>query len=212
MASHELKTPITALQLNLQIFQRGFQDQMLNDKLRLSFNRSLNQVKRLTLLVDELLDVSRIASGKMNLNFEEVDLGSLIQETLIQFADYPHDCVITPAIVGTWDKSRLEQVLTNLISNAIKYGNSQPFIIRTESDGKEALIIVKDEGVGIDPKNHQRVFERFERAVHGTTIPGLGLGLWICHQIVREHNGTIHLESNPGKGSTFFVRLPLEPV
>jgi signal transduction histidine kinase len=112
-------------------------------------------------------------------------------------------------IQGRWDRFRIDQVVTNLITNAVKYGERKPIRIIVEKVAGEARLIVADQGMGIAPEHHGRIFERFERAVEGTAISGLGLGLYITRQIIEAHGGSIRVESAIGKGATFIVSLPL---
>lgn len=206
IASHELKTPITALQLNLQIVQKNIHD----ERMAKPMDRALRQITRLTTLVDELLDVSRLTSGKLNFHLEEVQLNELLSEMILPYSDIKISLESSKIIVGIWDRGRLEQILTNLLSNAIKYGEGKPITVSlTESHGK-VYIAVKDQGMGIKSEDLGRIFERFERAVQHNTISGLGLGLWITHHIVTGMNGTILVESEFGSGTTFTVTLPLQ--
>jgi two-component system, OmpR family, sensor kinase len=114
------------------------------------------------------------------------------------------------AVVGRWDKSRLDQVITNLVSNAIKYGDSKPIDVSVEGATDRAVVIIRDRGLGISPNDHERIFGRFERAASSRHYGGIGLGLWIVKQIIDALGGTVVVESTPGDGSTFRVELPLQ--
>jgi signal transduction histidine kinase len=206
IASHELKTPITALQLNLQIIQKN----IVEERLAKPMERALRQITRLTTLVDELLDVSRLTSGKLNFHLEEVNLNELLSEMILPYTENHVTLAASKTIVGIWDRGRLEQVITNLLSNAIKYGEAKPIQVSlSEAHGKVFISII-DNGMGIKQEDLGRIFERFERAVQHNSISGLGLGLWITHHIVTGMNGSIIVESEVGSGATFTVTLPLQ--
>ncbi|HEX4924897.1 MAG TPA: PAS domain S-box protein [Bdellovibrionales bacterium] len=220
IASHELKTPLTALKLQAQITTHGLAKglasfttpQRLNE-----FAGQINaQVGRLNQLVDDMLDVSRIQSGKLAPKPETVELGELsknICEQLIPLAKSSGSALELKAanVTGYWDRYRIEQVMVNLITNAIKYGAGKPIEVAIYDGGGSAKIEVRDQGIGISPENHTRIFERFERAVSYQGISGLGLGLYISKNIVDLHKGTIRVDSELGKGSRFTVELPLDP-
>jgi len=114
-----------------------------------------------------------------------------------------------PPLRGAWDRVRVEQVVTNLISNAFKFGAGRPVEVSIGTDAGAARLSVRDHGVGIEPHYHRRIFRRFERAVSPSNFGGLGLGLWVAKEIVDAHAGTISVESTPGQGATFIVMLPL---
>lgn len=218
VASHELKTPLTSLKLQFQLLERvvGKNEHVSSESLKVPFNRVLDQVRRLTLLVDDLLDVSRIAANRMELHFERVDLTNLIEDIAQQFESDSQKSgskiilKLEPAIEGIWDRGRLEQIFTNLVSNAIKYGDGKPIEISLQKNNSSVKIDFVDHGIGIAKENQQRIFERFERAVGERSISGLGLGLWIVQRILDRLGGSIHVQSQSGEGSTFTVMLPLE--
>ncbi|QRN97986.1 PAS domain-containing protein [Archangium violaceum] len=219
VASHELKTPLTSLQLQLQMLRRSLpelDDNGLPHPSRKRVEASLRPAERLHQLVNNLLDVSRIRAGRLALEHETVDFASLLQDVVSRAeADaagagcklilYP-----SPPIIGRWDRLRLEQVVTNLLSNAIKYGAHQPVEMAVIQEGSFAHLTVRDHGIGIPPESQARIFQRFERAVSERHYGGFGLGLWICKQIVDSLGGDIRVESLPGQGATFTVSLPLE--
>lgn len=209
IASHELKTPITALQLNLQIVQKNVNESE-KEKLAKPMERALKQISRLTILVDELLNVSRLTSGKIDFHLEEINLNELLAEMILPYANNQITIEASRTVIGIWDRGRLEQILTNLISNAIKYGENKPILVTIDDSQGRVLIHVKDQGMGIKPEDQARIFERFERAVTHNTISGLGLGLWITNQIIQRMQGSIIVESKIGEGTTFTVSLPLK--
>jgi PAS domain S-box-containing protein len=220
IASHELKTPLTALKLQLNIHRRlAAKKTLANDafvtKSSQIFDKVNQQVDRLGRLIEQLLDVSQINNGKLQLLPEFFDLRQLLEEVCARFIGDASSSRVellpasNQAILGHWDRSRIDQVITNLISNAIKYGDSKPVKATVYRNGDDAFIEVTDQGIGISEEDQKRIFKRFERAVSASDFSGLGLGLYIVHQIVHEHDGVISVKSEIGKGSTFTVRLPL---
>jgi signal transduction histidine kinase len=173
------------------------------------------QVGRLTLLINSLLDVSSITAGRLVLEREDVDLAQLVREVIEREEDALAEarCEVrleAPApAVGRWDRLRLDQVVTNLVSNAMKFGAGKPIRVAVGIDGGTARVVVEDEGIGISAEAQARIFERFERAVSGRNFGGLGLGLWISRQIVQQSGGRIGVESQPGAGARFTVELPI---
>ena len=219
IASHELKTPLTSLKLQAQIksrdIKKGDLKRFAPDKLPKLIADDEKQINRLIRLVDDMLDVSRINSGKLSLLPEEFNLGEMVQETLSRFSAQIEErksrvqIQIDPNVIGNWDRFRLEQVFINLLTNALKYGDSKPIDIQVSSTQGYAVLSIRDQGLGIDPKDQERIFEQFERAVSVNSISGFGLGLYITKKIIQAHMGTIQVESELGKGSTFRVTLPL---
>jgi signal transduction histidine kinase len=220
IASHELKTPLTPLRLKLQLLQRQANGAKLGNALEAervsdSLDVALRQVRKLTDLVDNLLDVSRITAGRLRLELEELDLSSVAAELLSRFAPSAVqlgcelELYAPQPVFGRWDRLRVEQVVTNLLSNALKYGAGRPVVVRVEEDGQRARLTVQDQGIGIAEEDLGRIFERFERAVSDRHYGGLGLGLYITRQIVEALGGSIEVESEPQHGATFTVLLPL---
>ncbi len=217
IASHELRTPLATLRIRVdgvaRMLGRG-RDLLSFDLLATRFGTLRNQVDRLEGLVEELLDVSRIASGRLPLRLEPLDLTVLVREAvehLDEVARKASGTVILradAAVPGRWDRPRIEQMLANLLGNAVKYGRGRPVEVTVTVEGDRARLVVRDEGIGIAPGAHARIFERFERAVDDRHFGGLGLGLWISRQVVEAHGGAIRVESEPGVGSTFTVDLP----
>jgi len=219
VASHELKTPLTPLALRLAQMKREAQGAQLDQRPRERQLRHLEvaerQVKKLAELVGDLLDVARLSTGRMRLELEPVDLSALVSEVVARFEPEAEQagCWLglraPPSLVGHWDLLRLEQVITNLLSNALKYGAGRPVHITVDSDGARARLTVRDEGIGIAPEDLQRIFGRFERAVSERHYGGLGLGLYVTRQFVQAMSGTVEAESVQGQGATFTVTLPL---
>lgn len=218
VASHELRTPLTSLVLTVSALESAVNAEgalhWSKDRLVGRVAAALRQVTRLTRLVDQLLDTSRIAAGSLTLDLAKVDVVALVREVVLRFRDDAAssrtDLVLdAPAVLeGKWDRERLDQVITNLVSNALKYGGGNPVHVRVSTTGDVAVIEVRDRGQGIAPDDQRRVFDRFERAATRSQT-GMGLGLWIAKQIVEAHGGTISLTSEVGVGSTFRVELPL---
>jgi PAS domain S-box-containing protein len=220
IASHELKTPLTSLQLQVDSLKRlRKQEQaghapMTPEVLDHKIDVIARQAVRLEALVANLLEVTRIASGSMTLQREDTDLSALVNqyvarsEAAIRRAGSPVDLTAEP-VIGRWDRLKLEAVVENLLSNALKYGARKPISIRVERSGDRAVLTVADGGIGIPVNEQGRIFERFERAVPEQHYGGLGVGLWIARQVVEAHGGTIYVASEEGKGSTFTVELPL---
>jgi PAS domain S-box-containing protein len=220
VASHELKTPITTLLLAVQAVQRITRQGHLPppEYLTRRLTTVEDQSKRLAHLVNDLLDISRIVEGQLQLEPQAMDLRTLTRQVLDQFQEElaQAGCPVTldaPAPVpGTWDPARIEQVLTNLLTNAMKYGRGQPITVTVTHEGTQARLVVRDEGIGIPREHLERIFGRFERAVAPGKYGGMGLGLYIARQIVEAHGGEIHVVSAPGQGATFTVTLPPVPA
>lgn len=215
IAGHELRTPLTALKLQLTALERSMAVGSVDALRRLDGAR--RQVQRLASLTDELLDVSRISTGRLTLQLEPVDLTAVAFEVTSRLAEQiaasgsPVGLEAGAPLVGRWDRTRLDQLVTNLLTNALKYGQGSPIqvVVRREQD--RARLTVRDHGIGIPAEKQAVIFQRFERAVSARSYGGLGLGLWIVSQIVNALGGTIAVESAPGQGALFTVDLPLEP-
>ena len=217
IAGHELKTPLAALQLQVQGLQLVISKGLGNDaikKLQDRLERASGSVQDLGQLIDELLDVSRMTSGKLKLEKQQFDLSELLKEVVAKYSETALEmgCRLElqcpAAIVGYWDRVRLEQVVANLLSNAIKYGREKPVEIEVSEKDDNAIFKVTDHGIGVAPDHQTRIFERFERAVPDREFGGLGLGLWIARRIVEASGGKIRVESVPTQGATFTVTLP----
>jgi PAS domain S-box-containing protein len=219
IASHELRTPCTTIQLRLQSLQRSLERQpqqaVASGRVAHDVKVALDQMARFTRLIDQLLDVSSLAADRFKLEPAANDLGAIVSEVAARYApamteagcELSYQAPLRP-VTGNWDRLRLEQVVTNLISNAIKYGPRKPIELRIEQSDGTARLTVRDQGIGISEHDQARVFEPFERAVSVRHYGGFGLGLWITRKIVEAHGGAIRVQSRPGEGSTFVVELP----
>jgi two-component system sensor histidine kinase/response regulator len=221
IASHELKTPLTSLQAHVQMLLRSAQrgEQPPLEQLSRRLEAAEQATKRLVKLINGLLDVSRISAGRLELERETVDLAEVAREVAGRFGQDLAEagCLLELNVeravgraVGCWDRFRIEQVVTNLLANAIKYGPGKPVEVRVEAGDGVARLVVRDQGIGIAPQQVERIFGQFERAVSARHYAGLGLGLYIVRQIIEAHGGSIRVDSQPEKGSTFTVELPRE--
>jgi len=218
IAAHELRTPLTPLRLQMsyieQLLCSNDEHSPLLEQLRRRFAIAARQMDRVVRLVETLLDMSRLMRDRLELDPGRVDLGELVRQVVEWFTSdaMRANSTITvharDGIEGIWDGGRLDQVVTNLLSNAVRYGNGEPIEVRVEDRGEAASFSVRDQGIGISPADRARIFERFERAVPGSHYGGLGMGLWISRRIVEAHGGSIDIESQPGRGSVFTVTLP----
>ncbi len=220
IASHELKTPLTSLKLQSQLFKRSVakNDQMAYSHERIDrlADEVDRQVKRLTRLVDDMLDISRIRSGKLSIQPEKVNLALLASEVLERNRSmFEDNNRIAPALKRCdpcevlCDRFRIEQVMGNLLNNAYRYGRGRPVSVEIITKGDAAHVAIIDQGIGIDGQDKEKIFTRFRRAVPASEVSGLGLGLYIAKQIVEAHGGAIRVESELNIGSTFTVELPL---
>jgi PAS domain S-box-containing protein len=212
-ASHELKTPLYTLQLQLASAQRFARGPA--ERLEKRLKSAELEIQRIARLINNLLDVSRITSNRLSMSPEQMDLVQLAREVIerdeleIQRFGSTVTLQAPPSLAGFWDRMRIDQILTNLLSNALKYGEKKPVTITIAGEGDKARIVVADQGLGIDPRDQARIFERFERVVTTRAQGGLGLGLWIVREIVEAMGGKIALESRAGLGATFTVELPM---
>jgi PAS domain S-box-containing protein len=220
VASHELRTPLSSLKLHLEALLRapGRTPRPPPPELVPKLETASQQVDKLSHLISELMDVTRIRAGRLRLELEPVDLAAVTRDVVARFREdaVKAGCEVTlradAPVRGRWDSLRMEQVITNLLSNALKFGAREPIEIVVTAVDARARLVVQDHGIGINPEDVDRVFERFERTVSARRFGGMGLGLYIVRQIVEGHGGTIRVESEPGAGSVFTVDLPQEPA
>ena len=215
VASQELRTPVTALHVQVQMLGRVVERAASPPLVRDRVVALEGQVRRLAGLVEALLDLSRIRLGRMELARESTDLSALVREVA---APYQADVdlargsairvIARDPVVASIDRVRIEQVIGNLVGNAVKFGEGKPIEIRVERTANGVRVEVSDCGVGIDPVHAERIFGRFERAAPAQHYPGLGLGLYVAREIVEAHGGRIHARGEPGKGAVLSVELP----
>ena len=218
VAAHELKTPLTPLRLEVEGLLRGVRsgraERLAPAWLVERLSRVERDVGRLERLVSTLLDTSRIAGGRLDLHLQEVDLAAVVQEIAerhrpdLERSGSTLDLRLGAGAVGRWDKLRLEQVVTNLLTNAILYGEGKPITVDVQAEQERVVLHVIDSGIGIAPEDQHRIFEQFERAVSERHYGGLGLGLWIVRHLVEALGGSVHVESEPVAGTNFTVELP----
>ena len=219
VAAHELRTPLTSLllQIDTALKPLGAEEvapAAIVEPTRRRLEIIARQAKRLAALVESMLDVSRLARERLTLNYANTDLGAVVRDVVLRLAPdaaaarCPVTLDLAEPLHGRWDPDRLDQVVTNLVANAIKYGAGAPIRVVATGDDRQVRLSVRDQGIGISPADHQRIFERFERAVSPHNYGGLGLGLWIVRRIVEAFGGSVQVESTPGQGSLFTVELP----
>lgn len=212
MASHELKTPVTSLKVFTEILLMDAEANGHKNELSM-LQKMDKQINKLTILIGDLLDVSKANSGKLKYNFEVIDFNKLVNETIdelkMTFSNHTFELNLVGSEKINGDRNRLGQVIINLISNAIKYSPKEhKIIIFSEKTDKDITLSVSDFGIGIPLADQPKVFSRFFR-VSDNNFPGLGLGLYICKEIINGHSGSIYFKSKEGIGSTFSFSLPL---
>src|SRR6185436_1086515 len=212
IAAHELRTPLSALQLQLQgLLERP---EGIESRIRAKLERACRSGDRMVTLVDALLDVSRITTGSFNLNPSRFDLAVAVKDVVERFREHAARAASTvavrsePGLEGRWDRLRIEQVVTNLLTNALKYAAGTPVEIVLSGTEQDVTLTMSDEGPGIPESEKERVFLRFERAAPMRNFGGLGLGLYVVRQITEAHGGEISLASDRPRGAQFLIRLP----
>jgi PAS domain S-box-containing protein len=214
IASHELRTPLSTLVLRLGLLERHAVSGDLN-QVQASVDRAKDQTERMRRLVDRLLDVSQLASGKLKLELEQGDLGEVVKEAVERFSEVASNAKcevrlsVASGIKTQLDKFRLDEAIGNVISNAIKYGGGKPIDIELKSKANKATLAVQDRGIGIPEEDLSRIFGRFERTSISRNYGGLGLGLYIAKQVIEQHDGSIRAENRPGGGARIVIELPL---
>lgn len=218
IAGHELRTPLAAMLMHIQSVQRTGERSNTSARVLERLTKAEIAGKRLQKLVNQLLDVSRIQAGRLELKLQSVDLVRVVRDVVeyhtaqatSQDVEISLDCPTT--LMGLWDEERLDQILTNLLTNAIKYGRGAAVEVCVKQGDGQAVLRVRDHGIGISPEEQASLFQRFERAAASTDYGGIGLGLWITRQLVEASGGRVTVESEPGQGSTFTVVLPMPAV
>jgi signal transduction histidine kinase len=216
VAAHELRTPLTTLQLQLGTLAHRARKENSAPDFSERLERCQRQIRRLGTLVEALLDVSRLDSGQMLLQPEHFDLVELLQEVVERHSAEAQAarCQVlleaASALFGRWDRLRVDQALSSLLSNALKFGSGQPVEVEVKREGSVARVEVRDRGIGIPPEQVERIFERFERAVSSRSYGGLGLGLYLARRAAEAHGGRVWAQVRPERGATFILELPLD--
>ena len=222
MVTHELRTPLGVMALEVimrqQRLDKGDLGWFSPERLQAMLDKDARQVRSMTRLIEDMLDISRLQHGMLSIRRKRTDLGELARRVVAdfeaQFQQNPRQVPLRlstlPGITGDWDDSRIAQVLINLLSNALRYGQGKPVQVDVDlTDDGQARLTVTDEGPGIPPEDQHRIFQQFERLPSAGKAPGMGLGLYISQQFVQAHGGRIGVRSEPGQGARFEVLLPL---
>ncbi|MEX5664268.1 hybrid sensor histidine kinase/response regulator [Pseudomonas fluorescens] len=220
IVAHEVRTPLNGLILETQLrkmhLARDNAAAFTLDKMHAMVDRDERQIKSLIRLIEDMLDVSRIRTGKLSIRPSRFDLVQLVSNLLqnfaaqIEAAETEVSFTAPAPVEGNWDEFRIEQVVTNLLTNALRYGGRSPIQVRVYREGNEARVEVQDRGIGISQENQKRIFQQFERVSAKTVVAGLGLGLFISEQIIAAHGGSIVVESEINEGALFRVCLPIQ--
>lgn len=222
IASHELKTPLTSMKLQIDltrsIMKKNNFQEVDPGKIQKMFEVTERQIERMIRLIEDMLDASRVSVGKLNLTRNKMNLNDLIHLVLerhtpqLESTNNKVSFTASEIVIGNWDHFRLEQVMSNLLSNSMKYAAGSNIEITLVKSGNKAELKIKDFGMGISKEMHHKIFNRFERAIPSNNISGLGLGLYITHEILYRHGGTIRVESELNQGATFIIELPIEDI
>lgn len=225
MVTHELRTPLGVMALEVimrqQRLDKGDLGWFSPERLQAMLDKDARQVRSMTRLIEDMLDISRIQHGMLSIRPQPTDLGELARRVVADFEgqyqqspqQVPLQLQAQPGIVGHWDDSRIAQVLINLLSNALRYGQGKPVRVDVDVDDEgRARLTVTDQGPGIPAEDQRRIFQQFERLAATAKAPGMGLGLFISQQFVQAHGGHIAVHSAPGQGARFEVLLPLTPA
>jgi len=222
IASHELRTPLSALTvLTSSLVRAANHDRLAKlgpEGLKERMLKAERQTGQLARLVDRLLDVSRLSTRDLRLERAQTDLTEVARDVIARYEDMAAESgsrielKVSGPTVGFWDHSRMDQVVTNLVGNAVKYGAGAPIVVSINTGGSGYVrLTVRDEGPGIPPEHQEQIFGQFERGAAPENLPGMGLGLWLVRRIVTAHGGTVTLDSRPGAGATFTVIVPTNP-
>ena len=221
MVTHELRTPLGVMALEVimrqQRLDKGDLAWFSPERLQAMLDKDGRQVRSMTRLIEDMLDISRLQHGMLSIRRRRTDLAELALRVVAdfesQYQQVPLNLTALPGIVGDWDDSRIAQVLVNLLSNALRYGEGRPVLVEADlGDDGMARLAVTDQGPGIPPEDQQRIFQQFERLPPAGKAPGMGLGLYISQQFVQAHGGRITVHSEPGQGARFEVLLPMLPT
>lgn len=218
-ASHELKTPLTTLRLQTYTLRKLIERSKPTGPIGETAPRVLDlldrQTSRLESRIDDFLEAARARTGKFDLTRTTTELGEVVRRTLekhrleFEHANCETHVVFDSTLVGDWDSVRIGQALSNILSNAIKFGRSAPITIHVYRDAGMGCVSIQDHGIGISQADQKRILQAFERAVSAVDFSGLGIGLFVSRRIIEAHGGTIEVRSHPTHGAEFIVRLPL---
>lgn len=222
LVAHELRTPLNTLFLETQMrslqLKRGNTAAFGGQQMEAMIQRDERQIKSMIRLIDDMLDVSRMRSGKLSIRPAKVELMCLLERVVsdlsLQAATTGSSLTLRPheGVSGCWDEFRVEQVIVNLLTNALRYGCGQPVEVSVERSGEMVKIDVRDQGKGIAASDLERIFEPYERGARNGEPKGLGLGLYISRQLAISHGGELRVASKPGEGSVFSLVLPCTEV
>lgn len=218
LVAHELRTPLNTLFLEAQMrslqLKRGTLATIKPDQFEAMIKRDERQIKAMIRLIDDMLDVSRMRSGQLSIRPGQVQLMDLLERVVsdLSLQAAATGCKLSlqphPPVEGCWDEFRIEQVVVNLLTNALRYGGGQPVEVSVQYADDTVRIDVRDEGKGIAQSDLERIFEPYERGARNGEPKGLGLGLYISRQLAISHGGELRVSSKPGEGSTFSLILP----
>ncbi len=218
IASHELRTPITSLKLKSQIAKRRIKTARMNsvEQMEAYIDETEVQLERLVKLIEDMLDLTRVSTGRLPMEFEIESVSDATREAVSrlepQFNEQgtPIEFKGSSDALARIDRTRLQQVVTNLLTNTLRYAPGKPVSVEVTRNGDKIILAVKDNGPGISKENQQTIFNRYERLAPTDNISGLGIGLYLARSIVTEHGGTISVVSESGSGALFQVELPVE--
>lgn len=211
LVSHELKTPLTTLKLGMQFVQKKTTDESMKKVIQ----PCLEEIRRFENLTNDLIDISNIDAGRLSLDPEKINLKEVVSNVLSRFefelTSKKYELVFKRMedVSGQWDQLRIEQVIINLLNNAIKYGGQKPIEVSVYKDRGDAVFSIRDHGPGVTAEEKERIFNKFERASSTKHFGGFGIGLFVSKTIVNAHKGTIAVDTADGGGAVFTVRLPI---
>lgn len=217
MIAHELRNPLNSVYLQAQLRRKMLSEGRTPDAKAFlhMVERDERQIRSMIRLLDDMLDVSRVRTGRLTVVPAPFDLAESVRSVVEAIGEQAHAAGVTlelaapPTLPCVGDEFRIEQVVTNLLTNALRYGQGRPVSVTVATSGTEALVSVRDRGMGIAPQDQERIFEQFERAQGDAQVPGLGLGLYIAREIAQAHRGQLAVRSTPGEGAEFILSLPL---
>lgn len=217
MVAHELRTPLGVMSLEIRMRQHQLEKDDVAyfgaERLGAMFAKDARQVRSMTRLIEDMLDISRIQNGRLSIRPGRTDLSAVVTRVVRDLAGQGQEVAIAldiaPDIVGHWDEFRIEQVVVNLLGNAIRYGEGRPVTVSLARHGDAAQLVVRDQGIGIAPEHQSRIFEQFYRIDEAPGAHGVGLGLFISRHFVEAHGGAIEVQSALGEGARFIVTLPI---